>query len=70
MPKQPLKVASRAGGRDEKMAKKEKYYAVVSADKKYTYGAFKFTPEGEKDAESYVRKLRSRQGGDFLIVEK
>jgi len=52
------------------MAKREKYYVVVSADKKYTYGAFKFTPEGEKDAKSYIRKLRNRQGGDFLILEK
>jgi hypothetical protein len=63
-------VISRAEGSDEKMAKREKYYAVVSADKKYTYGAFKFTPEGEKDAKSYIRKLRNRQGGDFLILEK
>ena len=55
---------------DEKMAKKEKYYVVVSADKKYTYGAFKFSPEGEKEAKSYVRKLRTGQGGEFLILEK
>jgi hypothetical protein len=52
------------------MAKKEKYYVVVSADKKYTYGAFKFSPEGEKEAKSYVRKLTTGQGGEFLILEK
>ena len=55
------------------MAKKEKYYAVVSKDKRYTYGAFKFTPEGAKQANSYAKKLTKqggRKGSEFLVVEK
>lgn len=51
------------------MPKKEKYYLVISRDGKYTYGAFKFTPEGKQKADSYVKELKSR-GGDFLVVEK
>ncbi|MBC8395328.1 MAG: hypothetical protein H8E05_01410 [Bacteroidetes bacterium] len=51
------------------MAKKEKCYVVVSKDKKYTYGAFKFTPEGEKQAKSYVKQLKN-DGGEYLVVEK
>ena len=51
------------------MAKKEKCYVVVSKDKKYTYGAFKFSPEGEEQAKSYARQLRNA-GGEYLVVEK
>ena len=51
------------------MAKKEKCYVVVSKDKKYTYGAFKFSPEGERRARSYIRELEAR-GGEFLVIEK
>lgn len=51
------------------MGKKEKCYVVISKDKKYTYGAFKFSPEGEKLAESYARQLKN-SGGEYLVVEK
>ena len=51
------------------MAKKEKCYVVVSKNRKYTYGAFKFSPEGEKEAKSYVKELEAR-GGEFLVIEK
>jgi len=51
------------------MAKKEKCYVVVSADKKYVHGAFKFSPEGEKEAKKYARALK-KQGGEYLVVEK
>lgn len=54
---------------NNKMAKKEKCYLVVSKDKKYTYGAFKYSPEGEKQAKSYIKELKSR-GGEFLVIEK
>ena len=52
-----------------KMAKKEKCYVVISKDKKYTYGAFSFTPEGEKQARIYAKQL-TKDGGEFLVVEK
>tara|TARA_Y100001972_G_scaffold125412_1_gene176559 strand:- start:627 stop:782 length:156 start_codon:yes stop_codon:yes gene_type:complete len=51
------------------MAKKEKCYVVVSADKKYVHGAFKFSPEGEKQAKKYAKTLK-KQGGEYLVVEK
>ena len=51
------------------MAKKEKCYVVISKDKRYTYGAFSFTPEGEKEAKTYARQL-TKSGGEFLIIEK
>tara|TARA_Y100001963_G_scaffold132191_1_gene190429 strand:+ start:968 stop:1123 length:156 start_codon:yes stop_codon:yes gene_type:complete len=51
------------------MAKKEKCYVVISKDKKYTYGAFKFTPEGQKQAQSYAKQLKG-DGGEYLVVEK
>jgi len=49
--------------------KKEKCYVVISKENKYTYGAFKFTPEGEKNAHAYAKKL-GKDGGNFLVVEK
>ena len=51
------------------MAKREKCYVVISKDKKYTYGAFNFTPEGEKEAKTYAKQL-TKKGGEFLVVEK
>ena len=51
------------------MKKRQKVYLVVSKDKKYTYGAFKYTPEGEKQAKSHVKQLKSN-GGDFLVIEQ
>jgi hypothetical protein len=51
------------------MAKKEKCYIVISKDKKYTYGAFKFSPEGEKQAKTYAKQL-TKDGGEFLVIEK
>jgi len=51
------------------MAKKEKCYVVISKDKKYTYGAFKFSPEGEKQAKSYAKHLED-SGGEYLVIEK
>jgi hypothetical protein len=52
------------------MAKKEKCYVVVSADKRYTYGAFKFTPEGEKQAKTYAKTLNTKGGEKYLVLEK
>lgn len=52
-----------------KMSKKQKCYVVISKGKKYTYGAFKFSPEGQKQAESYAEELRL-DGGEYLVVEK
>ena len=51
------------------MGKKEKCYVVVSKDKKYTYGAFKFSPDGEKRAKRYAKDLETR-GGEFLVIER
>ena len=51
------------------MSKKQKCYVVISKGKKYTYGAFKFSPEGQKQAESYAEELRL-DGGEYLVVEK
>ena len=69
MRKQPLTEIFPTRQERKVMAKKEKCYVVVSADKKYVHGAFKFSPEGEKEAKKYARTLK-KQGGEYLVVEK
>ena len=54
---------------EKKMSERKKCYLVISKDKKYTYGAFEFTPEGKKKANSYAKKLGG-ENGNFLVVEK
>ena len=51
------------------MKRKEKCYLVVSKDTNYTYGAFTFSPEGEKEAKKYAKNLK-KKGGEYLVVER
>ena len=40
--------------------KKDKAYIIVTVDKERVFGAFPFTEEGRKDAETYVEKLSKK----------
>ena len=49
---------------------KKKFYLVISEGNKYTYGAFKFSPEGLKEAEKYAKKIKKEVGEKLIILEK
>jgi len=52
------------------MAKKKKYYIIVSDDKKYTHGAFEYSPEGLQKAKDYIKLISTRSDEKFKIIEK
>lgn len=51
-----------------KNKKNNKYYAVVSVNKNFLYGAFPFSEEGHIRAQEYLKKLDPSKK-NFKIVE-
>ena len=49
---------------------KKKYYEILSKKKKYRYGIFPFTKEGEKEAKEYMKALSKTHDEKFFIREK
>tara|TARA_R100000808_G_scaffold24932_1_gene59518 strand:- start:7615 stop:7773 length:159 start_codon:yes stop_codon:yes gene_type:complete len=52
------------------MTDKKKYYVIVSSDKKYTHGAFEYSPEGLQKAKDYIKVISIRSDEKFKIIEK
>jgi hypothetical protein len=48
--------------------KKDKAYVVVSVDKERVQGAFPYTKEGKRQAQSYLEKISKREKDrDFKV---
>ncbi len=47
-----------------------KFYLILSKDRKYTQGAFPFSPEGLKLAKKFVKDKNKTEKDKFYIVEK
>ena len=43
------------------MAKRPKFYLVISKDKGYLHGAFEATEEGEKKAKKYMKEMEKKK---------
>lgn len=52
------------------MAKKNKFYLVLSKNSNYTYGAFPFSPEGLKTAKKFIKDKNKTANEPLYIVEK
>ncbi len=52
------------------MAKKNKFYLVLSRSSNYTYGAFPFSPEGLKIAKKFIKDKTKTVNESLYIVEK
>ena len=54
----------------KKNKNQKKYYLVLSKSRNYTYGAFPYTEEGKKLADSFAKKVGKEKNEPLYVAAK